>query len=72
MVSFIESNATIHSKFLTDTDREAGKLNDVFVVWNKLDQMMMCWMTESMSSEVQAQMVGCTSSSEVWVPPNVA
>ncbi|XP_019420673.1 PREDICTED: uncharacterized protein LOC109330855 [Lupinus angustifolius] len=61
------TNDEIPSQFLTETDCVQGRVNPAFLTWEEQDQMLIFWILNSLSAELQPRVVGCCTSRHLWL-----
>jgi Reverse transcriptase (RNA-dependent DNA polymerase)/gag-polypeptide of LTR copia-type/GAG-pre-integrase domain len=64
LYQFIQ-NPNPHSPALTDSSG-ALTLNPAYEAWHRQDQLLLSWLRASLSDSLVAQVVGCTTSAELW------
>ncbi|XP_019416470.1 PREDICTED: uncharacterized protein LOC109327775 [Lupinus angustifolius] len=54
-------------QFLSDRDRIHHRLNPAFLSWDEQDQLLLSWILNSLSEELQPRVVGCSTSQQLWL-----
>lgn len=62
---FILENTPIPPQFITGNNSHEG-LNPAYISWCRQDQLLFSFLLASMTEDVQAQMIGCETSSHLW------
>lgn len=60
------ASPTIPPRFLTNEDIASNNENPDFLDWEAQDQMLLSWLQTTLSTAIQARVVGCTHSFELW------
>lgn len=59
-------NPHIPPRFLTQQDRDDGRMNPEYSAWEQQDQLLMSWLQSTLSSSVLSRVIGCVHSWELW------
>ncbi|KAL5860758.1 hypothetical protein ACOSQ3_002074 [Xanthoceras sorbifolium] len=68
---FIFGATTCPSKFVDSVDEESGEhiqcYNDDYLVWKKIDQLLVSWLMSTLSTLVLRRVTQCVTACEVWL-----
>lgn len=62
---FILQNPHVHPNFNSEEGTD-DTINPFFITWCRQDQLLFSFLLASMTEAVQAQMIGCITSSQIW------
>ncbi|XP_019416970.1 PREDICTED: uncharacterized protein LOC109352047 [Lupinus angustifolius] len=59
-------NPQVPLRFLSEDDREFGRINPAFLQWEEQDQHLVSWLLQSLSESVQSRVLGLRHAWQIW------